>query len=71
MDPFEPTGAQFGAHGPEHDWSVDELARAAHLLHSTTGPVSRIATTVGYASEAAFTRTYGTSPRAWRLAESS
>nr|CEL17341.1 Transcriptional regulator, AraC family [Kibdelosporangium sp. MJ126-NF4]CTQ91431.1 Transcriptional regulator, AraC family [Kibdelosporangium sp. MJ126-NF4] len=55
--------------------TTQRLTRAAHLLHSTNEPVSRVATTVGYASEAAFsrafTRTYGTSPRTWRLTRSS
>ena len=46
------------------------LERAAHLLDSTTEPIGRIATLVGYTSEAAFSRAFarafGDSPRAWR-----
>ena len=46
------------------------LDHAAHLLRSTTEPVARIAASVGYASEAAFSRAFarahGDSPRAWR-----
>jgi AraC-like DNA-binding protein len=46
------------------------LDRAAHLLASTTESVARIATRVGYTSDAAFsrafTRAYGESPRTWR-----
>lgn len=46
------------------------LDRAAHLLVSTTESIGRIAASVGYTSEAAFsrafTRAYGDSPRAWR-----
>lgn len=46
------------------------LDRAAHLLASTTESVGRVATCVGYTSEAAFsrafTRVYGNSPRTWR-----
>ena len=48
------------------------LDRAASLLLSTKEPVGRIAASVGYTSEAAFsrafTRAYGDSPRAWRAA---
>jgi AraC-like DNA-binding protein len=48
------------------------LERAAHLLESTTESIGRIATLVGYTSEAAFsrafTRAFGESPRAWRQA---
>jgi AraC-like DNA-binding protein len=46
------------------------LDRAAHLLNSTPEPIGRIATLVGYTSEAAFSRAfsriYGESPRDWR-----
>ncbi|MFJ3901058.1 AraC family transcriptional regulator [Streptomyces sp. NPDC090025] len=46
------------------------LARAADRLATTAEPVGTIGRTVGYASEAAFsrafTRAYGCSPRAWR-----
>jgi len=46
------------------------LERAAHLLDSTPEPIGRIATRVGYTSEAAFsrafTRAFGESPRTWR-----
>ncbi|GAB3883474.1 AraC family transcriptional regulator [Kibdelosporangium lantanae] len=46
------------------------LDHAAHLLASTQQPVGRIAASVGYTSEAAFsrafTREYGESPRTWR-----
>ena len=46
------------------------LGHAAHLLRGTTDPVGQIAARVGYASEAAFSRAfsraYGSSPRAWR-----
>jgi AraC-like DNA-binding protein/quercetin dioxygenase-like cupin family protein len=49
------------------------LGHAAHLLRSTTEPVGRVAATIGYASEAAFsrafTREYGHSPRTWRTAQ--
>jgi len=48
------------------------LDHAAHLLRSTREPVARIAASVGYASEAAFSRAFarahGDSPRAWRAA---
>jgi len=48
------------------------LGHAAHLLRSTTESVGRIAATVGYTSEAAFSRAfahaYGDPPRAWRTA---
>ncbi|MFC0546090.1 AraC family transcriptional regulator [Kutzneria chonburiensis] len=50
------------------------LDRAAHLLSSTPEPIGRIATLVGYTSEAAFSRAfsrvYGISPRIWRKAPS-
>ncbi|MEV0066398.1 MULTISPECIES: AraC family transcriptional regulator [unclassified Amycolatopsis] len=46
------------------------LGHAAHLLRGTADPVGRIAARVGYISEAAFSRAfsraYGSSPRAWR-----
>ncbi|WP_326568922.1 AraC family transcriptional regulator [Amycolatopsis rhabdoformis] len=46
------------------------LGHAAHLLRGTSDPVGRIAARVGYTSEAAFSRAfsraYGSSPRAWR-----
>jgi AraC-like DNA-binding protein len=46
------------------------LGHAAHLLRGTADPVGRIAARVGYTSEAAFSRAfsraYGTPPRAWR-----
>ncbi|MFF4595874.1 cupin domain-containing protein [Amycolatopsis sp. NPDC001319] len=46
------------------------LGQAAHLLRGTADPVGRIAARVGYTSEAAFSRAfsraYGSSPRAWR-----
>ncbi|MFI5612716.1 cupin domain-containing protein [Amycolatopsis sp. NPDC051903] len=46
------------------------LGHAAHLLRATADPVGRIAARVGYTSEAAFSRAfsraYGSSPRAWR-----
>ncbi|MFF3227306.1 cupin domain-containing protein [Nocardia suismassiliense] len=46
------------------------LDRAAELLRSTTDPVSRIATDVGYTSNAAFSRAfhrrYGDAPQRWR-----
>lgn len=46
------------------------LGHAAHLLRGTADPVGRIAARVGYTSEAAFSRAfsraYGSSPRAWR-----
>jgi AraC-like DNA-binding protein len=46
------------------------LDHAAHLLVSTHEPVGRIAASIGYASEAAFSRAfsreYGESPRTWR-----
>jgi AraC-like DNA-binding protein len=51
------------------------LDHAAHLLRSTAEPVGRVAARVGYASEAAFSRAfsraYGSSPRAWRGAAGS
>jgi AraC-like DNA-binding protein len=49
------------------------LDHAAHLLRSTTETVARIAASVGYASEAAFSRAFarahGDSPRAWRVTQ--
>jgi len=49
------------------------LGHAAHLLRSTSESVGRIAATVGYTSEAAFSRAfaraYGDPPRAWRTAK--
>jgi AraC-like DNA-binding protein/quercetin dioxygenase-like cupin family protein len=49
------------------------LERAAQLLDSTTESVGRIASRVGYTSEAAFsrafTRAFGESPRSWRKSE--
>jgi AraC-like DNA-binding protein len=49
------------------------LDHAAHLLVSTTESIGRIAATVGYTSEAAFSRAFarahGSSPRAWRKAQ--
>jgi AraC-like DNA-binding protein len=51
------------------------LDHACYLLRSTAEPVGRIAARVGYASEAAFSRAfsrvYGSSPRAWRNAAGS
>ncbi|WP_326953115.1 AraC family transcriptional regulator [Amycolatopsis sp. NBC_01286] len=51
------------------------LDHAARLLRSTGEPAGRIAARVGYASEAAFSRAfsraYGSSPRAWRVAAGS
>ncbi|WP_328454682.1 MULTISPECIES: AraC family transcriptional regulator [unclassified Amycolatopsis] len=51
------------------------LDHAARLLRGTAEPIGRIAARVGYASEAAFSRAfsraYGSSPRAWRGAASS
>lgn len=49
------------------------LARAAGRLATTTEPVGSIGKTVGYDSEAAFSRAfarqYGTAPRVWRAAQ--
>jgi AraC-like DNA-binding protein len=49
------------------------LGHAAHLLRSTSESIGRIAVTVGYTSEAAFsrafTRAHGHSPRTWRTAQ--
>jgi AraC-like DNA-binding protein/quercetin dioxygenase-like cupin family protein len=50
------------------------LARAAELLQSSADPVGSIGKTVGYSSEAAFSRAfareYGAAPRAWRAQDS-
>ncbi|MER7534876.1 AraC family transcriptional regulator [Streptomyces sp. NPDC097704] len=57
---------------PARHLSRLRLARAADRLATTSDTVGAIGRTVGYASEAAFSRAfsraYGSAPRAWRIA---